>query len=92
MNIFSVLDQSSNNDLQTLLINTQKKVRDYLPTILVDAIIQNADKIFSSASLNLTSLINNQYNCFKIIRTTSISTTKTKTTTTTTKTTTTITN
>ena len=49
MNIFSVLGQSSNNDLQTLFINTQKNVRDYLATILVDAISQNVDKIFTSA-------------------------------------------
>lgn len=91
LNIFSGNGQSSDGndlikrDLEVLITNTQKIVREYLATILVDAIIQNVDKIFTSASLNLTSLINNQYNCGKI---TTTSTTKTTTAKTTTKTTT----
>ncbi len=79
-----------NRDLQLLITNTQRSVREYLATILVDAIIQNVDKIFVSASLNFTSLINNQYNCATrittITKTTTTSTT-TKATTTTTSTT-----
>ena len=57
--------QLSNNliisDLQILLSETQKSVRAYLSTILVDAIISNVDAIFASSSLNLTSVINKNY-------------------------------
>ena len=52
--------QSSNNliisDLQILLSQTQKSVRAYLSTILVDAIISNVDAIFAYSSLNLTNV------------------------------------
>jgi len=66
--------QSSNNliisDLQILLSETQKSVRAYLSTILVDAIISNVDAIFASASLNLTSVINKNYACSRLTTTT----------------------
>jgi hypothetical protein len=48
--------------LQLLITNTQRSVREYLATILVDAIIQNVDKIFVSASLNFTSSLKTQKN------------------------------
>ena len=51
------------NDIQILLSNTQRSVRAYLSTILVDSIIQNGDVIFSLASLNVSTIINKNYNC-----------------------------
>jgi hypothetical protein len=57
-NIETIVTQSVNNnnlvtkDIQNLLINTQRSVRAYLSTILVDSILHNVDSIFASASLN----------------------------------------
>ena len=66
--------QLSNNliisDLQILLSETQKSVRAYLSTILVDAIISNVDAIFASASLNLTTEVNKNYACSRLTTTT----------------------
>ena len=66
--------QLSNNliisDLQIILSETQKSVRAYLSTILVDAIISNVDAIFASSSLNLTNVINRKYACFRLTTTT----------------------
>jgi hypothetical protein len=50
-------------DIQILLSNTQRNVRLYLSSILVDSIIHNVDVIFASASLNVSSIINKNYNC-----------------------------
>jgi hypothetical protein len=50
-------------DIQILLSNTQRSVRAYLSSILVDSIIHNVDVIFASASLNVSSIINKNYNC-----------------------------
>jgi hypothetical protein len=50
-------------DIQILLSNTQRSIRAYLSTILVDSIIQNVDAIFASASLNVSKIINKNYNC-----------------------------
>ena len=68
-NIQPIYTQSVNNnnlvtkDLQILLSNTQRSVRAYLSTILVDSIIQNVDVIFAYASLNVSTIINKNYNC-----------------------------
>ena len=69
-NIKPICTQSVNNnnnlvtkDLQILLSNTQRSVRAYLSTILVDSIIQNVDVIFASASLNVSTNINEKYKC-----------------------------
>ncbi len=68
-NIQTIVTQSVNNnnlvtkDIQILLSNTQRSVRAYLSTILVDTIIQNVDVIFASASLNVSKIINKNYNC-----------------------------
>ena len=51
------------NDFQDYLSNTQRSVRAYLSTILVDSIIQNVDVIFAYASLNVSTIINKNYNC-----------------------------
>ncbi len=51
------------NDIQALLSNTQRSVRAYLSTILVDSILQNIDIIFASANLNFSTIINKNYNC-----------------------------
>ena len=58
-------------DIQILLSNTQRSIRAYLSTILVDSLIQNVDVIFASASLNVSSIVNRNYNC-KINNLTSI--------------------
>jgi hypothetical protein len=50
-------------DIQILLSNVQRSVREYLSTILVNTIIQNVDVIFASASLNISTIINKNYNC-----------------------------
>jgi hypothetical protein len=50
-------------DIQILLSNTQRSVRAYLSSILVDSIIHNVDVIFASASLNVSTIINKNYNC-----------------------------
>ncbi len=50
-------------DIQILLSNTQRSIRAYLSTILVDSLIQNVDVIFASASLNVSSIVNRNYNC-----------------------------
>ncbi len=68
-NIQAVFSQSVNNnnlvtkDIQILLSNTQRSVRRYLSTILVDSIIQSVDVIFATASLNVSTIINKNYNC-----------------------------
>jgi hypothetical protein len=68
-NIQTIVTQSVNNnnlaanDIQTTLSNTQRKVREYLSTILVDSILQNVDAIFASASLNVSTTTNNNCNC-----------------------------
>ena len=65
---------NSNNliisDLQNILSQTQQNVRAYLSTILVDAIINNVDAIFATASSNLTRLVNNSYSCERLTTTT----------------------
>ena len=64
-----IVIQSVNNnnlvtkDFQILLSNIQRSVRAYLSTILVDTIIHNVDVIFASASLNISTFINKNYNC-----------------------------
>ena len=71
-----IVGQSSNSnnliisELQSLLIQTQKNVRTYLSTILVDVIIKNVDGIFTSASLNLTNVVNTNYGCSRLTTTT----------------------
>ena len=76
LNMRSIFCQSvnSNNliisDIQRLLIQTKQSVRAYLSTILVDAIVANVDAIFASASLNITSVVNNRYICARISSTT----------------------
>jgi hypothetical protein len=50
-------------DIQILLSSIQRSVREYLSTILINPIIQNVDVIFDSASLNISSIINKNYNC-----------------------------
>jgi hypothetical protein len=68
-NIQTIVTQSDNNnilvtnEMKTLLSNTQRSVRAYLSTILVDSILQNVDVIFASASLNVATIINKNYNC-----------------------------
>ncbi len=68
-NIKTILTQSVNNnnlvtkDLQILLSNTQRSVRAYLSTILVDSLLHNVDVIFASTSLNFSTIINKSYNC-----------------------------
>jgi hypothetical protein len=68
-NIQTIVTQLVNNnnlvtkEIQILLSNTQRSVRAYLSTILVDTIIQNVDVIFASASLNVSSIINKNYDC-----------------------------
>ena len=76
LNTGSIIGQSANNnnlitsELQSLLTQTQKNVRDYLSTILVDAIILNVNAIFVSASLNLTTVINKNHACSRLTTTT----------------------
>ncbi len=59
---------NSNNlvtkEIQILLGNTQRSIRVYLSTILVDSVIHNVDVIFASAILNVSTIINKNYNCF----------------------------
>ena len=66
--------QNSNNliisELQSLLTQTQQNVRDYLSTILVDAIIKNVDAIFTSTSFNLTNVVNKRFSCSRLTTTT----------------------
>jgi hypothetical protein len=68
-NFQTIVTQSINNnnlvtnEMKTLLSNTQRSVRAYLSSILVDAIIQNVDVIFATASLNVSTIINKNYNC-----------------------------
>jgi len=68
-NIQPIVTQSvaNNNlvakDIQILLSSIQRSVREYLSTILINPIIQNVDVIFDSASLNISSIINKNYNC-----------------------------
>ncbi len=68
-NIQTIVTQSVNynnlvtKDIQILLSNTQRSIRAYLSTILVDSVIQNVDVIFASASLNVSTIINKNYNC-----------------------------
>jgi hypothetical protein len=50
-------------DIQILLSNVHRSVREYLSTILVNPIIHNVDVIFVSASLNISTIINKNYNC-----------------------------
>ena len=68
-NIETIVTQSANKnnlvtkDFKNLLSNIQRSVRAYLSTILVDTIIHNVDFIFASASLNISTIINKNYNC-----------------------------
>ena len=66
--------QNSNNliisELQSLITQTQQNVRDYLSTILVDAIIKNVDVIFTSTSFNLTNVVNKSFSCSRLTTTT----------------------
>jgi hypothetical protein len=68
-NIQPIVTQSVNKnnlltkEIQILLSNTQRSVRAYLSTILVDTLIQNVDVIFASASLNVSTIINKNYDC-----------------------------
>ena len=66
--------QNGNNliisELQILLTQTRQNVRDYLSTILVDAIIKNVDAIFTSTSFNLTNVVNKSYSCSRLTTTT----------------------
>jgi hypothetical protein len=68
-NFQTIVTQSINNnnlvtkDIQIWLSDTQRSVRAYLSTILVQNILQNVDVIFATASLNVSSIINNKYNC-----------------------------
>ena len=50
-------------DIQILLSNTQRSIRAYLSTILVDSLLHNVDVIFASTSLNFSTIINKSYNC-----------------------------
>ena len=58
------------SELQILLTQTQQNVRDYLSTILVDAIIKNVDAIFTSTKFNLTKVVNKSYSCSRLMTTT----------------------
>ena len=58
------------SELQILLTQTQQNVRDYLSTILVDAIIKNVDAIFTSTKFNLTNVVNKSYSCSRLTTTT----------------------
>jgi hypothetical protein len=68
-NIGTIDTQSVNSknlvtkDIQILLGNTQRSIRAYLSTILVDSVIHNVDVIFASAILNVSTIINKNYNC-----------------------------
>jgi hypothetical protein len=68
-NVQPIVTQSVNKnnlltkEIQILLSNTQRSVRAYLSTILVDTLIQNVDVIFASASLNVSTIINKNYDC-----------------------------
>jgi hypothetical protein len=68
-NIETVVTQLVNNnnlvinDIQTLISKTQRSIRAYLSTILVDDILQNVDAIFTSANLDFSTIINKNYNC-----------------------------
>jgi hypothetical protein len=68
-NIKPIVNLSVNNnnlvtkDIQNLLSNIQRSVRAYLSSILVDTIIHNLDVIFASGSLNISTIINKNYNC-----------------------------
>jgi hypothetical protein len=68
-NIKTILTQSVNNnnlvtkDLQILLSNTQRSVRAYLSTILVDSLLHNVDVIFAATNLNFSINFNKNYNC-----------------------------
>ena len=81
LKIAAIDGQSPNNnnliisELQSLLSQTQQNVRAYLSKILVDAIIKNVDNIFTSASLNLTSIVNKSYGCSRITTTTTTTST-----------------
>ena len=46
-------------DIQILLSNTQRSIRAYLPA----SVIQKVDVIFASTSLNVSSILNRNYNC-----------------------------
>ena len=76
LNIAEIVGQSTNSnnliisDLQSLLSKTQQSVRAYLSTILVDAIVKNVDAIFASTSLNLTTVVNQNYGCSRLTTTT----------------------
>ena len=76
LNTGSIIGQSANNnnfiisELQSLLNQTRQNVRDYLSTILVDAIIKNVDAIFTSTSFNLTNVVNKSYSCSRLTTTT----------------------
>jgi hypothetical protein len=50
-------------DIQILLSQVQRNVREYLSTIIVNSIIHNVDVIFASASLNISTIINKNYYC-----------------------------
>ena len=58
------------SELQILLTQTRQNVRDYLSTILVDAIIKNVDAIFTSTSFNLTNVVNKRFSCSRLTTTT----------------------
>jgi len=47
-------------DIQILLSQVQRNVREYLSTIIVNSIIHNVDVIFASASLNISTIFINK--------------------------------
>jgi hypothetical protein len=51
------------NDFQDYLSNTQRSVRAYLSTILVDSLLHNVDVIFAATNLNFSINFNKNYNC-----------------------------
>jgi hypothetical protein len=76
------------NDVQKLLSNTLVAIQKYLGNVVTNKVIIDINSFLTTASLDLTLLITNNYNCAKITSTTT-TTTKSTTTITTSKTTTT---
>jgi hypothetical protein len=50
-------------DVQVLLSNIQRSVRTFLSSILVNTILHNVDVIFVTANLNVSTILNKNYNC-----------------------------
>jgi hypothetical protein len=71
------------NDVQKLLSNTLVAIQKYLENIVTNKVIIDINSFLTTASLDLTLLITNNYNCAKITSTTTTKSTTTITTSTT---------